>query len=831
MNRASRAAPLILILTLILAGAAPLGASAGHAPNPPIDYNVTISAGDAPVSWQGTQATGTNTDYDFGSGEPCGKSPDIYCDIILLHVDLSADPDFWADKGGGVQVRLKDYMPFQTSDFDLQIFESDASGTKGRLVGSSGNFPGLEEATTVAKADGYYLVQVVYFAVTESSYTGEVRFITRAPVPPDIDQPPGLQASLASDPAKGYRSHSEPHIAQNPVDPELLVAGSKFYNLDPDSLPEYEFKVGTYVSFDRALTWSDLGPAVVCPSAQAPPDSWPNSTCYPADDPARDGTGAEDGDRGGGGDFGEEYITSDPWLQWDDEGNAYLMVLDAPPFESGAGWGMTLHKWESVSPADLASGETWGERIPINHYGSGTEQDLFLDDKNTFAVNNAGPDRDGQTGVMVACWGLNVPALIKQEIVCKSSFDGGETWPGEPIPVSGLQPLVIGVHVVADQNDPLRFYAVWLQYATGLPGGEVTMEFSQTLDGGLNWTPPVIVATLNGVPRTYPGQSFRNLSIPILAASPAGELYLAYADYRPAPDPANDADERQADIMLARSDLMGLVWDAPVKVNQDNTNADQFQPYVVVDPFGQVEVSYFDRRHDPDNFYIDTFLSRSSDGGATWVDLRLSHDMWDPSVNPPISGSGDFIGDYQGLTADECFSIPFVNDTHLANDPGRDPEFDDGLARSIYQEVFAWRVPNTAEFGGSGEGCPDDQPGEGIHVTGGGQAPGAAAADLSFGLNVRTRSAGSQGSLSVVDHGTGQSIKAVAIDQISFSGNEVLIDGSCRINDGPAEDCQVRLVDHGQTGAGQDEFHIQIGPDGASYQGGGVLSRGNIRIH
>jgi hypothetical protein len=149
-----------------------------------------------------------------------------------------------------------------------------------------------------------------------------------------------------------------------------------------------------------------------------------------------------------------------------------------------------------------------------------------------------------------------------------------------------------------------------------------------------------------------------------------------------------------------------------VRVNQDQTNADQFQQYLRVTSRGQLNVSYFDRRLDrpnlpahPGNFFIDTFLSRSNDDGATWKDSRVSHDSWDPSINPPISNSGEFIGDYQGLVADNCLAVPFVNDTHLANDPSRDPLFDIGMPRSPFQEVFSWNVPNTGPFGGRPSDC------------------------------------------------------------------------------------------------------------------------------
>jgi hypothetical protein len=568
---------------------------------------------------------------------------------------------------------------------------------------------------------------------------------TKKPFPPDVDTPPGLQEFLASEPAQGWTSRSEPHIARSPLNPNILIAGSKFYNkadtdgnnvIDP--LAEYEFKIGTYVSFDGGRTWTDLGQLRTCPMAEAGPDTWPDNTCYPADDPSMEGP------EEGGEDFGEEYITSDVWIDFDDEGNAYVMVLDHPPYTTpfdpgtgeGNGWGMTLHRWDSVSPADVTGGNTWGPRMPINFYDNELTQSLLLDDKNTFSVNNAGPDQDGETGTLIACWGQVAADPVigagKQQEVCSFSNDKGETWSKPPVPISDVEPLVIGVHVIADTQDPETFYATWLQYATGGAGGDIggentpeTLEFAVTTDGGVTWTRRPPVDFVIQIPRQFPGQLFRNLSIPIMAVGPNSELYIAIAQYLPAPDPDNDPDDRQADITIYKSTNGGQNWTGPVNITDDtepgtNPNADQFQPYIVVTKSGQVDVAYFDRRLDvdteefPGNYYTDVFLSRSNDGGANWTDIRLTHDATDPEYNAPVSPSGLFFGDYQGLVADNCVAIPFFNDTHLANDdfldpgPVRDPEFDDGMPSSPYQESITWRVPNTAEFGGNG--MPDLHP-------------------------------------------------------------------------------------------------------------------------
>jgi hypothetical protein len=161
-----------------------------------------------------------------------------------------------------------------------------------------------------------------------------------------------------------------------------------------------------------------------------------------------------------------------------------------------------------------------------------------------------------------------------------------------------------------------------------------------------------------------------------------------------------------ADIILFKSADGGHTWTGPVRVNQDapNSDADQFQPWLGVTPSGQVDVSYFDRRNDPDNYFIDTWLSRSNDGGQTWHDQRVSQQMWDASINPPISPSGEFIGDYQGLAVDDDVAIPFWNDTQAALLSKRDKGY------SPWQEVWAARVPNCQAYGGTKASCDDPAP-------------------------------------------------------------------------------------------------------------------------
>src|SRR4051794_17034263 len=304
---------------------------------------------EAPFGWTGAVATAQNQAFDPADPSTCGKDARNYCDITLVEVQPG---DFFAHFGGGVEFSTDGAA--SGTDLDLYVYRSDASGNVVDFAGASAGPTDLERVP-VLNASGFYLVVVVYYNATDTGYDGRAEFFRRATAPADVDDPEGLQDVLVSDPSRGFRSHSEPHLSADPTRPRILVGGSKMYNLDRDSLAEYEFKIGTYASFDRGRNWFDLGQLNTCPAADAPPSSWPLANrCYPADDPNRGGTGPEDAtDDRGQGDIGEEYITSDVWTDFDDEGNAYAMVLDSPPFPSGSGWGMSFHRWTTPSKWDL----------------------------------------------------------------------------------------------------------------------------------------------------------------------------------------------------------------------------------------------------------------------------------------------------------------------------------------------------------------------------------------------------------------------------------------------------------------------------------------------
>jgi len=327
----------------------------------------------------------------------------------------------------------------------------------------------------------------------------------------------------------------------------------------------------------------------------------------------------------------------------------------------------------------------------------------FLDDKDAIAVDNytqagtgpiTGPNqpRDGHIGNIYACWGLDGSVAPSQNQIFSRSLDGGNTWSPLPVPVSGTtNARELGCQIAVAPSG--RVYVSFLVYALAPVDAPYASGIGQYItwsdDHGVTFVPPIKAASVNLVPNhLQAADNFRNESLPGMAVSPVdGAVYITWADEN------TYTGGQDADILMVKGTLTaGIpVFGAPIRVNQDQSanGKDQFQPQIAVTASGQINVSFFDRRNDPSDFFIDTYLARSENGGGNWVETRVTQAMSDPRINPPIDGAGNyFYGDYQGLVADTTCAMPFWNDTHLANLPTTDVNF------SPWQEVFSARIPN-----------------------------------------------------------------------------------------------------------------------------------------
>jgi hypothetical protein len=692
-----------------VAGVAVLALSApAHAATPD---SGTLDPKKTEVKWEGSASPGLESGLGFagsfcfgGDGKP---DPTSGCDFLALTVDLTEDS--FRLSPGALDLRVTD---FGSNDLDMWVYKRKDDGTVGDFVGGDGDVAGEPEDFVLDKPHGSYWVVITnYTAPPGQTYKGAARLVLRPKgsiTALNRKAHPGFVNYRASH--DRFTSHSEPTVALDPLDPNHLMAGSKMY----ENNAKYLFKAGTYESFDGGRSWLDQG--------QLPGYCTAPGECDPAD---------EAGYR----------VVSDPTIAWDDEGGAYMNVLDALGGTANfRGFNMTAHLKKPGKP--------WSEPIVVHdNRADPVSEQLLLDDKNWIAVDNAtdvdggaNKPRDGKVGTVYICWSLDgtsdptdtVPFPV-QQIVLMKSIDGGLTWGG----------------YAQGDNTPKQLSAkgaisgIGCHIAIG-PAGEVFVTWydnqAQALmqvvsfDRGETFTPPAPIAFIVGVDEPFRGQTFRNLSIPSTAIDSKGTLYVVVtsrnAEGSPVTEGARelgrqlkngevDIEELRAkylgesepdggvesehmakgdgegpesgsDVVMFKSTDGGNSYTGPIRVNQDPpaADADQFQPWIAVTKKGQVNVSFFDRRNDPQNFFIDTYLARSNDGGGSFFDLRVSQSLWDPSVGTPTSVSGAFIGDYQGLAADDAFAYPFWNDTQLNNLPKKSKR------HSPWQEVFSARVPN-----------------------------------------------------------------------------------------------------------------------------------------
>lgn len=224
------------------------------------------------------------------------------------------------------------------------------------------------------------------------------------------------------------------------------------------------------------------------------------------------------------------------------------------------------------------------------------------------------------------------------------STDGANTW-------SASQRINDNTSVTAISPDVAygpagELYVMWADR-----GANKQVWLDRSFDNGATWNTDVVVAPFGQVPSPIPGSLFRMFDIFAMDADQSsgpnsGNVYVAYHTW----------DGSQADIRVATSSDQGATWTQNTLANDDGANFDQVFPGVVVDEGGSVNVTFYDRRLDPSNFLLWTWVARSSDGGLTWRNVRASDVGWNHTTT---EFSGTFIGDYIDVEASDREIFPF----------------------------------------------------------------------------------------------------------------------------------------------------------------------------
>lgn len=398
-----------------------------------------------------------------------------------------------------------------------------------------------------------------------------------------------------------WLAHSEPSVAVDPTDPDNVVGASKMFSTLQGGPNGYKFKIGTYFSHDGGQTWVDQG-------------------MLGGDDPNNEWTPQGYGN------------TTDPSVAWDSEGNAYVEIM----VYQGAQEENNLVVYKSTD-----KGETWTPHS-VAHMppGVGVIMDI---DKNWLTVDNTGGQFDGN---LYSTWTYLNCVVTCHNIYFSASLDGGNTWlPPKPLSLTGSPLNQTSTPVVGPDG---TVYVVFHDYSRH------RLYLTKSENAGLTFSVPTIISTVDPPPSTLNGNV---RSGPLVIAVPTvlddGTIHVVWNQFGPS----------DIDVVMATSTDGGETFSAPEPITSSTVN-DQFQPWITRTDDGTLWTTWFDRSHDPQNMRIHVFSARSTDGGKSWEEFRVTDVDSDPRVGLPLDrGNRGFYGDYQGLWADASGASLLWNET------------------------------------------------------------------------------------------------------------------------------------------------------------------------
>ena len=249
-----------------------------------------------------------------------------------------------------------------------------------------------------------------------------------------------------------------------------------------------------------------------------------------------------------------------------------------------------------------------------------------------------------------------------------TSADGGTTWSAPTVvkKVCGA-PFVQGSQVAVDSTG--KVFVAWESFAADFTTRET--DIASSVDGGVTFSAPNKVSSINPVGDgdfAFGIQGFiRDFEFPSLTIGKgkknAGVLNITW----------NDGDNRIADAWTALLKLFGIgdgkygfsdvfftsstdggaTWSAPVMVNKPSkAPADHYQPGVATDKNGNLAVCFYDRGGDANNFLIDRFCAKSTNGGVKWTNTKITPKNSPSVVNQDLLIASDYLGDYDQLATD-----------------------------------------------------------------------------------------------------------------------------------------------------------------------------------
>ena len=370
--------------------------------------------------------------------------------------------------------------------------------------------------------------------------------------------------------------------------------------------------------------------------------------------------------------------TTDPWVSFAPDGTLHQISLSfndiAPPFDP-----------EDFDHALLASkstdgGETWTDpEIVIRDLDANAfndKQSLTADATDSdfvYAVWDRLLFPNSERASVISGF---VTAAFRGPIWFNRSTDGGDSWEdARPIYDPGQNDQTIASQIVVRPNGKLvnLFAEFRNQNSKKLRGWNVRVL--RSADKGETWSNPIQISRLRTIAITDPetGDDVRTGDIvpDVAVDSSNGKLYAVWQD-------ARFSDFENDSIALSKSNDGGRTWSDPIKVNATPTNIpagnqQAFTASVDVADDGTVSVTYYDFRNntgaaDLRTDYWAVHCHSACGNAQNWGDEdRITEAPFDMR-QAPLTGTGFFTGDYEGLANAGADFTPFFSQTH-----GTDP--------------------------------------------------------------------------------------------------------------------------------------------------------------
>jgi hypothetical protein len=229
-------------------------------------------------------------------------------------------------------------------------------------------------------------------------------------------------------------------------------------------------------------------------------------------------------------------------------------------------------------------------------------------------------------------------AMDKSSIMFSMSKDEGKTWTTAK-KINEIDGDCIDSDNTTEGAVPAmgpngEVYVAW--------GGPDGLVFDRSLDEGKTWLDRDIkIDPMPGgwdykIPGIYRCNGMPVTACDITGGAYHGTIYVNWSDQR---NGTNDTD-----VWLSKSTDQGETWSDPIRVNDDPSGRHQFLTWMTIEPTtGDLYFVFYDRRNTKGEA-TEVYMARSTDGGNTFTNFRVSQSAFTPNKNI-------FFGDYNNIVA------------------------------------------------------------------------------------------------------------------------------------------------------------------------------------